>query len=153
VLDALAELAALGVAEPPRVQVAFLAGYTNLNSKGFTNAMGALRSGGLIVYPGNGSLGLTDAGHAAAMPVEKPRSSEELQDRLIAQLGGSSGRIIRELVNVHPNSLARQDLAARAGYGNLNSKGFTNAIGRLRTLGFIDYPEQARVAARDILFL
>jgi hypothetical protein len=32
------------VPAPPRVQVAFPAGYTNLNSKGFTNAIGQLRT-------------------------------------------------------------------------------------------------------------
>lgn len=153
VLDALAELEALGVKEPPRVQVAFMAGYTNLTSKGFTNAMGSLRTGGLISYPGPGTLSLTDAGRAQAHPVDAPRSSRELQDRLIAQLGGSSGKIVRELVEAYPDSLDRQDLAARAGYGNLTSKGFTNAIGRLRSLGFIDYPSQGRVAAQPVLFL
>lgn len=44
-------------------------------------------------------------------------------------------------------------LAAAAGYTNLSSKGFSNAIGRLRSLGFIDYPERGQVVACPVLFL
>lgn len=153
VLDALAEFAALGVDKPPRAQVAFMAGYTHLNSKGFANAIGAMRSAGYIDYPGAGTITLTEAGHAHASPAETPRTSRELQDKLIKMLGGANGRVIRELVSAYPDSLAREELAAKAGYGHVNSKGFANAIGRLRTLGFIDYPAQGRVIARPVLFL
>jgi len=40
-----------------------------------------------------------------------------------------------------------------AGYGNLRSKGFVNAIGRLRTLGFVDYPDSGSIVATPMLFL
>lgn len=153
VLDALAEFAALGVHQPQRAQVAFMAGYTHLNSKGFTNAIGAMRAAGYIEYPGAGTISLTASGHSHAAPAETPRSSKELQDKLIQMLGGANGKIVRELVSVYPDSLAREDLAAKAGYGHVNSKGFTNAIGRLRTLGFISYPGQGRIAALPVLFL
>lgn len=56
ILDALAELEALGLPSPERVQVALLAGYTNLSSKGFANAIGRLRSLGLIDYPAPGRV-------------------------------------------------------------------------------------------------
>ena len=49
--------------------------------------------------------------------------------------------------------MAREDLAVAAHYGHLNSKGFVNALGRLRALGFIDYPQQGQVAAQPVLFL
>jgi hypothetical protein len=32
-------------------------------------------------------------------------------------------------------------------------QGFANAIGRLRTLGFIGYPDRGSVAAKPVLFL
>jgi hypothetical protein len=153
VLDALAELEVLGVAQPPRVQVAFLAGYTNLNSKGFVNALGALRTAGNICYPSPGTVGLTDDGRAMAEPADAPRTTEELQQRLLSMLGGANGRIVQALVDTYPDALRRADLAASAGYTNLNSKGFVNAIGRLRMLGFIDYPEPGTVRANDRLFL
>lgn len=153
ILDALAELEVLGVRDAPRVQVAFMAGYTNLTSKGFTNAIGSLRTAGHIDYPGPGTMTLTETGLSLANASAAPRTSKELQDRLVNMLGGANGRIVRELVSVHPNSLPREVLAERAGYSNLTSKGFTNAIGRLRTLGFIDYPQPGQIKAQDLLFL
>jgi hypothetical protein len=153
VLDALAELEALGVAEPERVQVAFLAGYTNLASKGFANAMGSLSSAGKIAYPGPGRLTLTDSGRALAQSVDAPRSSAEIQERVLRLLGGASERLMRPLIEAYPGPLERTNLAAAAGYGNLASKGFANAIGRLRSLGFIDYPSRGQVVAMPVLFL
>ena len=87
------------------------------------------------------------------LAVRGARSSQEIQARVCSLLGGASARILEPLIDKYPKAIARDDLAAAAGYGNLNSKGFTNAIGRLRTLGFIDYPERGTVAATSILFL
>lgn len=153
ILDAIAEFEALQIPRPARVQVAFMAGYTNLNSKGFTNAIGALRTGGQIDYPTPGALSLTSAGRAAASPVEEPMSSRELQQRLMDMLGGANARILKVLIEAYPGAIDREAVAANSGYGNLNSKGFTNAIGRLRTLGLIDYPERGKIKAQPVLFL
>jgi uncharacterized protein len=153
ILNALAELEALGVPEPERVQVAFFAGYTHLNSKGLVNALGALRSTGFIDYPTQGRVVMTDAGQAHAEAVDVPRTPDELRDRVVRMLGGASARILEPLIKAYPKAMAREDLAAAASYGHLNSKGFVNALGRLRSLGFIDYPSQGQVAAQPVLFL
>jgi hypothetical protein len=47
----------------------------------------------------------------------------------------------------------KHPLPAAAGYGHMNSKGFVNAIGRLRTLGFIDYPVSGQAVALPVLFV
>lgn len=153
ILDALAELSVLGVEQPERVQVAFLANYSNLNSKGFVNAIGSLRSAGLIDYPTQGCIVLTAEGKDKANFPSRPRSSEELQQRVLSLLGGVHGRVLEPLLSVYPDPMPRQDLAAKAGYTNLNSKGFVNAIGRLRSLGFIDYPSTGYVVANPVLFI
>jgi len=153
ILNALAELAALGVAEPERVQVAFFAGYTHLNSKGLVNALGALRSSGYIDYPTQGRVTMTPEGQQHAEPVEAPRSADEIRQRVVQMLGGASARILDPLIEAYPNAMSREDLAAAAQYGHVNSKGFVNALGRLRSLGFIDYPQQGQVAAQPVLFL
>lgn len=153
VLNALAELEQLGAAKPERELVAFMAGYTNLNSKGFTNAIGSLRTSGMIDYPDRGTIALTETGRQSAQYGTAPRNAEDVQQRICALLGGASSRILEPLIEVYPSALAREDVAARAGYGNLNSKGFTNAIGRLRSLGFIDYPERGTIKAQPVLFL
>jgi hypothetical protein len=153
ILNALAELEQIGAEKPARELVAFMSGYTHLNSKGFTNAMGALRSSALIDYPPGGLVVLTDDGRAAAAPPDAPRTPEELQRRVVDMLGGASGRILKPLIDAYPKSVVRDEVAAAAGYGHLNSKGFTNAIGRLRSLGFIDYPDRGTIVAKPVLFL
>jgi hypothetical protein len=68
-------------------------------------------------------------------------------------LGGPEGRIIRELVDAYPSPVAREELSEATGYGHPRSKGFTNAIGRLRSLGYLDYPANGQVIALPTLFL
>lgn len=153
ILDALSELAALGVLRPERVQVAFLANYSNLNSKGFVNALGALRSAGLIDYPEPGRVILTREGAGQAVHTGAPRTNEELQERVLKLLGGVHRRVLEPLIIEYPYPLDRSRLMEKAGYGNANSKGFVNALGRLRSLGFIDYPEPGKVQAQPVLFV
>jgi hypothetical protein len=68
-------------------------------------------------------------------------------------LGGASSRILKPLIDAYPEPVERTALAAAAGYGNLTSKGFANGIGRLRSLGFIDYRPGSLVVAQPLLFL
>lgn len=152
ILGALRELEVMGVAKAPRAMVAFLAGYSNLNSKGFVNGIGALRSGALIEYPDAGTIGLTNEGRAAAPEPAYEPTTEAIRQRIVELLGGPSARILDPLIKAWPASLTRAEVAAEAGYGHLNSKGFVNAIGRLRTLGFIDYPASGEVRATELLF-
>lgn len=154
VLNALAELEQMGAARPDRELVAFMSGYSHLNSKGFTNAIGALRSGGLIeAARRDGTVALTNEGRAAARPPAVPRTPEELQERVIAMLGGATARILKPLLDKYPGALPREEVAHAAGYSHLSSKGFTNSIGRLRSLGFIDYPDRGTIVAKPVLFL
>jgi uncharacterized protein len=95
---------------------------------------------------------LTDAGRAAARPPEEPITTQSLQRRLIEMLGGATGRILAPLIEVYPDSVERTELARLAGYENVRSKGFVNAVGRLRTLGFVEYQAGA-VIAKPVLFM
>ena len=153
IVEGLAELEALGAKTPPRELVAFMAGYSNVTSKGFANAVGSLRTDGLISYPTTGTIALTDDGRRKAEPPAAPMTPEDVQSRVIARLGGASARILEPLLSAYPKSVARDEVAARAGYGNVTSKGFANAIGRLRSLGFIDYPTPGAIVAMPVLFL
>lgn len=153
IVDGLAELEALGVQAPARVQVAFLAGYTNLASKGFVNGMSSLHSSGRIEYPDRGTVNLSNAGRQLARPCLSPRSSTELQERLISLLGGPEGRVLRPLIDSYPDPIDRLVLMGKAGYTNAASKGFVNAMSRLRSLGFIDYPSSKQAVAKPVLFL
>jgi hypothetical protein len=153
ILDAIAELEVLGVDRAPRVQVGFRAGYTNLLSKGFKNASGSLRSAGLIDYPDSDTVTLTESGRSAAHYPDVPGSEREHQERIMSMLGGAHEKIIRELISAYPHSINRVRLGELAGYSNVLSKGFKNAIGRLRTLGFVEYPDTSTARASALLFL
>lgn len=153
VLRALADLAAIRIDPAPREQVAVFAGYSNLNSKGFVNAMGALRSAGLIDYPEAGKVQLTSEGRKAAPRVERPATENAYHERLFQMMGGPESRILQVLIERRGRAIERPELAARAGYTNLNSKGFVNSMGRLRTLGLLDYPSTGMVCGTSLLFL
>lgn len=152
VLDSLAEFEAIGVERVPRVQVAFMSGYSHLLSKSFANAMGALRTGGYVGYPDSDSVAFTQLGRAAAHMVSAPLSTEEMQKRILDLLGGVHAKIIQNLIPVYPDSVEKSALAADCGYSHVLSKSFANALGRLRTLGFIGYPQTGYVVATPMLF-
>lgn len=153
ILGALAEMETLGANKPDREIVALLAGYTNLLSKGFVNAVCELRTGGYVNYPNSETIAFTEAGRGIATFPDAPMSSEEIQRRVCDLIGGKASEILRPLIASYPDSMERSVVAAEAGYTNLLSKGFVNAVSRLRTLGFVDYPDSKTIIATDILFL
>ena len=152
ILDAIAEMEAIGVDKPPRVQVALMADYTNLASRGFVNSMSSLRTAGLIDYPNSDSVSFTSEGRKHANPVESPRSLRELHQKIISTLGPAHGKILRVLIDAYPDEIERTELGAKSGYTNLASKGFVNSVSKLRTLGFLDYPSTKTAIATPMLF-
>jgi uncharacterized protein len=153
ILGALAELEAIGIKTPPRIQVAFLSNYKHDGVPNFRNTAGALRSEGLIVYPDSGTMQLTDAGRAEAPKVEMPMTSADLHQRIIGLLDGVERRILPRLIAVFPFSIERDELARSAGYAHAGVPNFRNSLGRLRSLGFVDYPSTSTAVARPTLFL
>jgi hypothetical protein len=71
------------------------------------------------------------------------------------RLDGPERRVLEALVDVWPDDLSKQDLGERAGYtvGPKVGGAYGNILGRLRSLGLIEYPAQGRAVAADILFL
>ncbi|SRR5579883_173809 len=153
ILDELAELEAIGVPVPDKVQLALFCGYTNARSGGFSEPLGALVKKGLASYPRAGRVSLTDAGRAAAQAPGAVRTTEDLHTRVLGKLDGPRARILRELIAAYPADVDKTELAARLGYGNPRSGGFTEPLGSLRSLGLIHYPAPGRVAALPVLFL
>jgi hypothetical protein len=152
ILGALSELEAAGISPAPRIQVALFAGYGNPRSPGFQNPLGALRTEGLLDYPTPGSIVLTAKGRAEAPKARRP-SQMDFHDRLFGLLGGVHSRILRPLIQRYPRPMERVALAEAAGYGNARSPEFQNPLGRLRSLGLIDYPQPGLVKAEPVLFL
>ena len=156
VLDALAWWEAIGVDAPSKGNVGFIARYRVGKSVGgtFGNILGALRSRELIDYPRPGCAALTDQGRAVARPPDAMPTIDALHDAIFNRLDGPERRVLTAVANAHPESMTKQDVGAEAGYQVGPSVGgtFGNILGRLRSLGLIDYPQPGRVVATALLF-
>lgn len=130
---------------------AFLAGQSP-RSSGFTNNLGALRSGGLITYPSSDSVAFTDDGRSTATPQEAIATTEELQEAVLSRLPRPQARILEILIDSYPKPVDRRELAEKAGQSPTSS-GYTNNLGALRGLGVIDYPSSTEAVALPVLFL
>lgn len=150
IVDAIAWLNSIGVADPEQVAVAFLAGYT-YGGGAFNNPRGALRTKGLVEYAGD-RIRLTAAGRGAAQAPDAPLSTEELHARVLERLPGPEQRLLRPLLAAYPRAMSNEDLAAAAGY-TPGAGAYNNPRGRLRSLGLVDYPAPGQVIARAILFV
>lgn len=153
IIDHIAELNALGIEKPDRLQVAVLSGYSNVKSSGYEKAIGALRTRGLIDYPDSSSVILTSEGLTFANQPGSPLSSQDLQGRLMRLVQPKASEILTVLIEKYPDAINRQELAEAVGYTNLKSSGFEKAIGRLRTMGLLDYPSTSTAVASSLLFL
>ena len=148
-LDALAALETLGLSVAPKATLAAFAG-VKPTSGGYANNLGRLRSAGLIEYPEGGHVGLTGSGRAAAAPAEQV-TLHELHERWLAVVTAPQARILRALIDIYPNEVAKDSLAEAVGVSP-TSGGYANNLGRLRTLGCIDYPTPGYARAAEILF-
>lgn len=128
-------------------QVSLLSGYS-VKSSSFANALGALRSAGLIVG-GRESLEATPAGYAAAGDVPPMPTGRALVDHWTAQLGKAERTLLLELLDAWPAALSASTLSARTGY-SATSSSFANALGRLRSLGLASGGRSGITAADEL---
>lgn len=127
-----------------RNQVALLAQYSG-RSGGFSNTLGALRTAGYII--GSGDLKITDAGLEALGDYEPLPSGADLRTwwcNNTTMLGKAHRVILATLIDVYPDGLDRDKLGEVTGY-SAASGGFSNALGKLRSLELItrEYPVRA----------
>jgi hypothetical protein len=152
ILDALYWLESVRIPQARKVQLALLAD-ASPKSSAYTNNLGALRTAGLITYPGPGLVALTNHGRAQAHEdLDVPTTSEGLHRQLYSRLSGPQVRILQQLVKLYPDPIDKAELAQKA-EASATSSAFTNNLGALRSLGLIDYPAPGQVAALPVLFL
>jgi hypothetical protein len=117
-----------------KVQVAVLTGYA-ANGGGFNNYLGALRSREFI--DGNAErLIITESGLETLGSWEPLPKGSALVDYWRGRLGKAERLILETLAEAYPRALAKEELAAKAGY-EASGGGFNNALGRLRTLELV----------------
>jgi cell division septum initiation protein DivIVA len=128
-------------------KVSFYSGYS-ATSSGFSNALGRLRSLGLVE-----GWRITDAGIAAVPDdvEDKPRGAE-LREWLRPRLSKAENSILDVLMDAGGDRLANSEIAERSGY-SLTSSGFSNALGKLRTiLAAEGYEKDGGTKAHDVFF-
>ena len=149
ILTALRQLEALDNTEPDKASVAWFAG-ASPKSSAFANNLGAMRTAGLVDYPGPGRLCLTEAGRALVAPVRAP-SHADIMALVADKLQPAQLRLLQVAINVWPGAVRGDELASLAGVSPVSSA-FANNRGRLRSLGLLTYPEAGLVRAADVLF-
>lgn len=117
------------------VQCSMLAGYSH-TSGGYRNALGSLRSRGLIIGGGT-NMKATEAGLSVLGPYDPLPTGDELRAYWLSKLGKASRTILQALFEVYPEGLDKQALADRAGYQE-TSGGYRNSLGEMRTLELIN---------------
>jgi hypothetical protein len=142
-LQALAWWAAMGHHQPSRPQVAGIAGW-KITSGHLKNVVGSLRTAGLVEYPADGRIAMTDAGRAAA---PEPDLSVTLIDGVRSVLSGPQKQIFDTLLTAGAD-MTREEIAAACGW-EPTSGHLKNVIGSLRTLEIVDYPSGGRVSLQD----
>lgn len=150
ILDAMAKLEALGLSELHKTQVAAVAGVFP-NSGSYANNLGRLRTLGLIDYPQGGLVAFTNTGRDQSRPVTEMPTLEDLHEAWLSIVTQPQQRILREVIAEYPNHLPKGELAQRIEVSP-DSGSYANNLGRLRTLGAIDYPRPGYVKAMDVLF-
>ena len=140
-LDKLAWLESMDLYPAPKETLAAVCGVSP-TSGGYFNNLGKLRSSGLIDYPQPGMVGFTDAGRSAANAPDG--DGREVYEHWLEIVSPPQRAILEALVARHPNAVGKDELAGEIGVSS-TSGGYFNNLGRLRTLGAIDYPSPGQV--------
>jgi hypothetical protein len=149
-LDGLVFLYQLGIKQPSRVNLAVVIGKSS-DGGYFTNNLSALKTSGLINYPREGALELTEAGMALASDYEAPRTRAELHDRWLGKLPKIQSEILCALIEHYPEEFTREEIASYIGK-EPDGGYFTNNVSALRSLGLVEYPQAGVLRATELLF-
>jgi len=131
-----------------RNQLAVFSGYS-AKSRHVDNTISNLRTLG-FVSGGSDALVITDAGLSALGPWDELPTGQALIDYWIREAGAAPGAMLKVLVDVHPNTLSRDEVAERSGY-SATSRHVDNSLSYLRTLELIEGDRYA-LKASDELF-
>ena len=114
--------------------------------------MSTLRTAGLIAYPQDGALTLTNEGRKAANWPEDVLTDAELHRKVMSKISGPQGTLLKMLIANYPEAMSREELAVAANV-SANSSGFEKNVSTLRSIGLVDYPEKGSVVTTKILFI
>ena len=94
---------------------------------------------------------LTDEGRNVATYPDSPMTLDDLQAGFMAIITRPQRDILEVLIAEYPRGLSKTELADRTGYAE-SGGAFGNYLGRMRSMGIIDYPQKGMVSATNVLF-
>lgn len=127
-------------------QLALLAGYA-VNGGAFRNPLGALRTKGFVRQ--GDPVVITDAGREVLGSFDPLPRGLDLIQYWMDHLSGPEGKILKAVINAHPNAITIEELAHVTGYA-LNGGAFRNPLGRLRTLELVE--GRGEIRASEVFF-
>ncbi len=117
----------------------------------FSTYLSMLKSRGYVTEDG-ALLAITGAGFSAlGTAPPHPATPGELRELWRGRLTAGARRMLDTLIEWHPSSISRQELAERSAISGSGGT-FSTYLGMLRTAGLIDEPD-GQVRAADVLFL
>lgn len=144
ILGALVWYESVGIDEPARAIVGVMAGYKEGGR--FNKLLSGLRTNGLIDYPGNGSICLTETGRGTAPVQDTPATLNALHAAWESKLSPSQWKLISAVIE--NDSMTPQELADATGY-TIGGR-FNNLLGSIRTLGLVS--RRGPITATELVF-
>lgn len=133
-----------------RKQVATLSGMSRSGT--FNTYLSKLRTMGYIEERGSDIMATNAGVKALAGDIPPAPTTAELLEVWIPKLGGAgAARMLRVLVEQHPKSLSRTELASRCGL--TRSGTFNTYLSKLRTCGLLNEGQRGYVKAAEVLFI
>lgn len=146
IADVIATLASRGIELPSKVQVATWIGMAG-NGGGFNNYLGKMKTAGLIAYPREGFVTLTPEGRSIAQ-ADDALDTATIHARLREAVKPALWRVLEPILAAYGQPVEKADLAASLNPPmSVDGGGFNNYLGKLRTMGLIEYPAPGQVQA------
>jgi hypothetical protein len=148
ILNALAWWGVGGHSSASLAQTAFVAGYSHTSST-FDTLRSRVKSAGLIEYPDQGRMRLTDKGARLAVAPARSPTMMEYHARVRGKLRGPMQKFFDALIG--RKTLTLEQLADATGY-SFTSSTFDTLRSRMKSLDLITYPERGKVRISDWLY-
>lgn len=149
-LNALKFLESVDVSPATRKQVAGYVGVVS-DSGSFRNYLSELRAPGYIEDRSDGAIALTAAGRLLAADEGLPTSLAELHETYLRKLGATPAKMLRILIDAHPDAMQRSALGAMLSIDH-TSGSFRNYLSEIRSPGLLEDVTKTEVRASDLLF-
>lgn len=150
ILNALAELNAVGIERPTRTQAGIIASYDLTGGSG-SKHVSALKERGLVTIPSAGTLALTEEGSLEAVHPEQLLTRDDLHQKVLSRLNEGERRILEYLIGIYPAAQSRADVGREVRYDLTGGSG-SRHVSKLVTLGFIDIPGAGQLRAGKLLY-